>query len=179
MRFPVLLFCCVFLAAGVCSAGPVFPSGYIPFTSLFIGPPAGNGDRVITGFMGGASYAQWLSLPLPAAPDEMFADAWVELAPGQFFSSVYVPTAAERSGDFSACLGCLLIDPFAPAGFYLPGNVIPRSRQPNVLFPDNPFGTMGVRIGNPIPEPATLPVTVLTLAGLWFGSRFRRRSQAS
>ena len=45
------------------------------------------------------------SIPLPAFTNQTFCDAQVQLAPQQFYPNVYVPTAAELSGNFSAFSG--------------------------------------------------------------------------
>lgn len=92
-------------------------------------------------------------VPLPAAPNELFADASIQLAPGVYFTGVYVPTAAERMGNFSSFLGPLL-DPLGNGPF--PGNMIPPVRW------GDPFA---FRI-HAVPEPGMAVVTLLGLVGL-------------
>ncbi len=103
--------------------------GYTPFTSIYyVSPPSANGDRLVVGKMTMATFSQRSSIPLPSFPNEMFADVAIELAPGMFFSRVYIPTAAERMGDFSS-FGGMLMDPLANMPF--PANMIPPSRLPD------------------------------------------------
>jgi hypothetical protein len=66
------------------------------------------------------------NIPQPATPNQQFCGL-VNLAPG-LFAQAYVPTAAERAGDFSA-FGGPLIDPTTGQPF--PGSIIPLSRLPD------------------------------------------------
>jgi len=82
-----------------------FPSGLMPFSQYFYTTDANNyGDRLVVGLL-----AVDLSLvPLPNLPNQKYCDQ-VQLAPG-VYASAYVPTAAERVGDFHDFEG-LLVDP--------------------------------------------------------------------
>ena len=70
-----------------------------PFTTIYyVTPPDGNGDQLVVGKL--RHHGLVIALagePLPATPNEMFADKSIELAPGVYFSSVYVPTVNERN----------------------------------------------------------------------------------
>jgi uncharacterized protein (TIGR03437 family) len=64
------------------------------------------------------------NIPLPSVLNQTFCDAQVQLAPTQFYPNVYVPTAAERAGIFSAFAG-LLLDPASNQPY--PNGVIPAT----------------------------------------------------
>ncbi len=103
-----------------------FPASLVPFTSVVsITGPTASGDRLILGNASSAAILQ--NMPSPNLPGghEVFADASIQLAPGQSFSNVYVPTAAERNGDFSD-FPLPIIDPLSGVAF--PNNIIPESR---------------------------------------------------
>ena len=156
MKIMLIVFlCCLLFPIGLAQAGPVFPA-VIPFTSIYyVTPPSANGDQLVVGKMASPlAWSNFFSLvPLPAAPNELFADASIQLAPGVYFTGVYVPTAAERLGDFSSFVG-VLINPWANQPF--PFNMIPPA-----LIGD-PFA---FRI-HAVPEPGMAVVTLLGLLGL-------------
>ena len=107
-----------------------FPKEWIPFTSIYyVTEPNANGDRLVVGRGGGPSEFHRLlqQIPLPTSVGDVFSDTVIELAPGKFFTGVYVPTAMERSGDFSY-FGPFN-DPKTQAPF--PGSIIPPSRLYN------------------------------------------------
>jgi len=108
-----------------------FPSGFIPFTSItYVTAADSAGDHLVVGVSApGALSLIKANIPAPAYSDQIFC-AQVQLAPGQFYSSVYVPTAAEVSGNFSAFNG-LLTNPATNQPF--PNGTIPSS-QLNTLF---------------------------------------------
>jgi alpha-tubulin suppressor-like RCC1 family protein len=114
----------------VIGGGISFPQGYIPFTSLYyVSAPSANGDRLVVGNMTMAAFSQMKNLILlPSSPNQMFEDSAIELAPGVFSSRVYIPTAAERVGDFSS-FGGALMDPTTNLPF--PNNIIPANRLPD------------------------------------------------
>ncbi len=97
----------------------LFPD--VPFTEVFyISKANADGDRLVVGAMS----PQTLDLvPLPGALNQMFCDP-VELAAGLVVRA-YVPTAPERSGDFSD-FAEELIDPLTNEPF--PGGIIPGNR---------------------------------------------------
>ncbi len=95
-------------------------------------PAALPGDSLVVGAMSITTFGQVTqSLPLPTVINQKFCGL-VELAPGLLVEA-YVPTAAERSANFSAFAG-LLVDPITtnPPGFVgaqpFPGGIIPTSR---------------------------------------------------
>jgi hypothetical protein len=104
----------------------------------------------------------------------MYSNASIEMAPGQYFSNVYVTTVQEQSGYFnSVCgTGCQVYDPAAP-NYPFPGNTIPRSRLPN---PANPTvsGVFAFEFQS-TPEPAQLPLMAAALVALLLGRRFATR----
>ncbi len=96
-----------------------YPAGVVPFTSVsFLSFPNSAGDRLLQG--GLANFEAVNNLPLPAIPDQAFCGS-VQLAPG-YSVQAYVPTVAERNGDFKG-FGAPMIDPMT--GFPFAGNVIP------------------------------------------------------
>ena len=89
-----------------------FPLASPPFSSVFyVTAPNGNGDRLVVGTPTGGTSALLTAIgnvPFPNATNQQFCD-FVQLVPGAQ-ALAYVPSAAERTGDFSAFAG-LLIDP--------------------------------------------------------------------
>ncbi len=151
-----LLLCWLLFPTGLAQAGPTFPA-VIPFEWIYyVTPPSTNGDALVVGRMSDVSaYINLLSLlPVPGSPNELFADASIQLAPGQYFTGVYVPTAREKAGDFSSFSGTL-IDPLVNKPFPI-NNVIPASRLPD------PFA---FRI-QAVPEPGIAMLTLLGLTSL-------------
>ena len=144
-----------------------FPTTFIPFTSIATQTTSPSGDLLILGYTSSGTQTGVNAFPLPASVNEVFTNALVQLAPSQYFSNVYVPTAAERTGDYSSFAGTL-IDPLTGAPFAQ--NVIPASE----LFGNN--GLYAIRIGpqtaEAVPEPTTLGL--LSLAG-FVASYFRLR----
>jgi hypothetical protein len=107
-----------------------FPSGFVPFTSIAnVSQPNSGGDLAVVGSMTSANYSTYQALPLPAGPNQQFCGT-VFLAAGTPVAA-YVPTAAERTGNFSAFTG-LLLDTDA-SGSPFPGGVIPNSRIPGTF----------------------------------------------
>ncbi len=108
------------------STCPNFPAGFVPFSSIsYVTPADAAGDHLVVGVPGPGAVAMIASLPLPASTNQMFCDAQVQLAPQQFYSNVYVPTAAEQAGNFSAFSGLLV----NASGQVVPGGIIPLSLQ--------------------------------------------------
>ena len=108
------------LTTPACAA---FPAGFVPFTSVaYRSAPDSAGNTLIVGAVPLANLSVIQSLPLPAGPNQEFCGV-VNLG-GGYNVTAYVPTAAERAGDFSA-FGGLLIDPIVNRPF--PGNIIPLS----------------------------------------------------
>jgi uncharacterized protein (TIGR03437 family) len=116
-----------------------YPAGFFPFASVgYVSAPNGSGDRLLVGNMsltsGGnslfaSSFAELQALPLPAYKNQQFCGT-VTLAPG-YTAVAYVPTAAERAGDFNPFAG-LLLDPLANNTPF-PGGIIPASRMPSPM----------------------------------------------
>ncbi len=106
-----------------------FPSGFVPFNSVaYVSKPNSAGDLLLAGSMSAANLATYRNLPLPAGPNQQFCGT-VLLADG-FPVVAYVPTSAERAGDFSPFAG-LLLDPLTNQPF--PGGIIPVSRIPGTF----------------------------------------------
>jgi hypothetical protein len=149
---------------GPAPACVAFPVGFVPFSSIAnVSQPNAVGDLAVVGSMSAANYATYQSLPLPAGPNQQFCGA-VVLASGIAVTS-YVPSAAERTGNFSAFAG-LLLDPQA-SGSPFPGGIIPSSRIPGtsawriVAMLQTSTTTLSVA-PNPSPpgQPVTLTATV-------------------
>ena len=121
-----------------------FPDGYIPFTQMYsTSAPNAAGDRLVVGQMSLEAFNTLQTISLPSTVNETFCGL-VELAPGSFFGA-YVPTAAERLGDFSS-FGVPPIDPLT--GLPFPGNIIPAFRLPDPyawrIFTPSPRGDVFV-----------------------------------
>ena len=109
-----------------------FPSKIIPFTSIYyVTDPNAQGDRLVVGAPSSGLQAlfQQLDLPKQNDPNETYC-APLELARG-FYGQAYVPSVAERSGDFSP-FGDLLINPSNGKPFTKTG-VIPLEDQNDVF----------------------------------------------
>ena len=107
----------------------------VAFSGIYyVAGPNDNGDLLVVGGPN-AGLVQFLtSLPVPNAPNQEICDP-IQLAPG-LYANAYLPTIAERLGDFSVFLNASsspipLIDPGStttpPATF--PGGIIPANRQ--------------------------------------------------
>ncbi len=106
-----------------------FPAKFVPFTKVWSTASATrNTDRIVLGQLTAAADETVRSLRLPRTPNEQYCSP-VALAPGLTIAA-YVPTAAEKTGDYSSFSG-LIIDPLTNQPF--PGNVIPLSRFPGIL----------------------------------------------
>jgi len=129
-----------------------FPSGYVPFSSIYyVAGPNSAGDRLVVGKpAAGASTAAQAGIPVPAFPDQTFCDALVQLGPQNSYSNVYVPSANERNGDFSAFAG-LIYDPASNQSY--PGGIIPVVQQ-NTVF--------GWRIAQSIVSPPNSAQRIIT-----------------
>ncbi len=134
-----------------------FPPNFIPFTSIYYVTPADSaGDQLVVGLPDLAGARP--NIPLPSSTNETFCDASVQLAPGQFYPSVYIPTAAELTGNFAAFTG-LLVDPATGQPFS--GGVIPASRFTSVF---------AIRIG---PATVSQAVKPWSLTGPTSQARYR------
>ncbi|MGH9672571.1 MAG: BACON domain-containing protein, partial [Bryobacteraceae bacterium] len=131
---------------------PLFESIY------YLSQPNAAGDRLLVGRLGASAAAIQQKLrdlnlvPLPNSFNTAFCSP-VELAPGQFFDA-YVPTQAERMGDFSS-FAAVLLDPRTGQPF--PGGMIPINRL------GDPFAW---RIT--VLSPAATPGLLLSQTGLTF-----------
>ncbi|PWT99389.1 MAG: putative baseplate assembly protein [Terriglobia bacterium] len=108
---------------------PFLPS-VIPFQALFYISDANvAGDRLVVG-RPSPDFRQLLQqIALPEFPGQEFCEH-VQLSPG-LFADAYIPTAAERKGEFKD-FAQQLIDPNA-GGQTFPNGVIPISRQSSVF----------------------------------------------
>ncbi len=149
MKRLALLFALVFSAASLQADSVPFPPGLIPFNSIANQTAAdSSGNILVLGYTNPALESALVSIPLPTSPNEMFSNALVGLAPGVFYSDVFLPTAAQRAGDFSS-FSQPLIDPLT--GTQFPANLIPAS----LLFGNNGFFAFEVGPSTtPTPEPS-------------------------
>ncbi len=87
-----------------------FPANFVPFASVaYVTTANSAGDHLVVGPLAGGVNSLG-NVSLPASTNQTYCDAQVQLAPQQFYPNVYVPTQAERNGNFSAFAG-LLVDP--------------------------------------------------------------------
>src|SRR5580700_1920926 len=109
-----------------------FPAGFIPFSSIsYVTAANFAGDHLVVGVPApGALSLINASIPLPAFSNQTFCDAQVQLAPQQFYPNVYVPTAAELTGNFGAFSG-LFVN--AANGQPYPNGQIPAGQLANVF----------------------------------------------
>ena len=114
-----------------------FPAGFIPFSSIYYVTAANSaGDHLVVGVPAPGFFSTISAdVPTPAFTNQTFCDAQVQLAPGQSYPNVYVPTAAELAGMFQAFSGLL---------------INPATNQPyaNGVIPESTFNTAwALRIG--------------------------------
>lgn len=115
-----------FWPSGLPPRCPCDPSGG---TGPHNGAQSGPGDQVAVGPMDQNVYTNSiLTLPLPSQTNEKFCTLF-QLGPN-LLAWAYVPTAAERTGDFSQFQGTL-VDPQSDLPY--PGNIIPVSDIPGVF----------------------------------------------
>jgi hypothetical protein len=113
------------------SNSTITPSSYVPFSSIYyISAPDGAGDNLVVGSMITANYSGLDGVPVPNAVNQQFCNP-ITLAPG-IVVTAYVPTAAERLGNFSAFNG-LLFDPTCGATCPYPNGQIPYNVIPSVF----------------------------------------------
>ena len=152
-------------------ASPIpFPAGFIPFSSIdYVTAPVQNGDRLVLGNGSLNTLIGINAIPFPSSSGQIFASSSIELAPGQVFSNVYVPTPADRSGAYPEFAG-LLIDPVTGQPFS--GGIIPSSLL---------FGYYAFRLApgatTPTPEPASWALLV-TGVSIFFLSKLRLARKA-
>ena len=109
-----------------------FPANYIPFSQVFYTTDANTaGDRLVVGELADdeQGYENLRQLiPVPNVPNQQFCDQ-VQLATG-LYANAYVPSAAERQGNFPDFEG-LLVDPVTRQAYK--GGVIPRTKLGKVF----------------------------------------------
>ena len=128
----------------------------VPFSGIYsVAGPNANGDLLMVG-RPNSGLTQFLqNFPLPNASNQEICDP-VQLAPG-LYANAYIPTAGERTGDFSAFSGSL-IDPATKAPF--PSGKIPANRwDPN--DPNNETPVFAWRIGSLASGADTLHTTLV------------------
>jgi hypothetical protein len=109
-----------------------FPANFIPIASIsYVTAANFAGDHLVVGVPApGLQNSINANLPLAAFTNQTFCDYQVQLAPQQFFSNVYVPTAAEVAGNFSSFTG-LLVNPVTNQPYS--GGVIPPNQLGSVF----------------------------------------------
>jgi uncharacterized protein (TIGR03437 family) len=110
-----------------------FPANYVPFSSIsYVTAKNAAGDRLVVGPLAGGLNAFGNAIQNPAASiNQEFCNAQVQLAPQQSYPNVYVPTAAERAGNFSAFAG-LLVNPATNQPYQ--NGIIPVSQLGNPYY---------------------------------------------
>ena len=161
-------------------AAPIpFPSGFVPFTSIYyIAGPDAAGNRLVEGNLD-FTYNAFGTLQsiTPGTANQQFSDAFIQLAPGQYFSNVFVPTAAELTGDFRA-VPFPIFDPLtgnlAAGTGMLPffGNIIPASKLINGIFA---FEIGASVVATPEPNAATMLAMAVTVFGIGALARKQRK----
>lgn len=133
--------------------------GGVPFGSVYyVTAPNAAGDALVVGLpnIGLAQFLSTIPLPNTADNNQQICDP-VERAPG-LYANAYLPTAAERNGDFSAFTG-LLVDPATNQPFS-PDGVIPQSRIDPTDPKNNPTPVWAWRITNIASGQDTLHTTL-------------------
>jgi hypothetical protein len=131
----------------------------VPFSGVYsVAGPNTAGDMLIVG-VPNVGLVQFLTtIPLPSIPsgNQQICNP-VQLAPG-LYANAYVPTAAERGGDFSA-FGAPLLDP-GNNNQPFPGGIIPPSRF-GPASQSNPFPVYAWRIASLASGNDTLHTTLV------------------
>ncbi len=118
------LSCVLILSAAGWAQCLNFPANVVPLASVsYVTAADPYGDHLVVGSLAGGLNAL-TQIPLPASTNQLFCGSQVPLAPQQYYAGVYVPTAAERSGNFPD-FATLLVDPTTNQPY--PGGVIPSS----------------------------------------------------
>jgi len=107
-----------------------FPAEVVPFTTVFSIARDSAGDAFVVGGLVGGTTQVLQFVPLPNQVNQQFCNP-VTLETN-YTVPAYVPSAAERQGDFSAYAGLILIDPVTGAPFPTP-NMIPANRLGSVF----------------------------------------------
>ena len=108
-----------------------FPAGVVPFTTVFSIARDSAGDAFVVGGQPNGGIATALqAVPLPSVLNQQFCNP-VTLETNYTVPAAYVPTGAERVGNFSGYPGLTLIDPLT--GMQFPGNTIPLNRLDTVF----------------------------------------------
>jgi len=103
-----------------------------------------------------ANYLALRNSITPSSSNEQFSDTSIELAPGSFFSKVFIPTAAELEGDFSS------VD--LPLINTRTGTPFVHNIMQAVYFGDSFAFLIGPNTS--VPEPSTLALLGLALLSL-------------
>jgi 6-phosphogluconolactonase (cycloisomerase 2 family)/fibronectin type 3 domain-containing protein len=106
-----------------------FPAGTVPFTTIFSIATDSAGDTFVVGGPNGGIAAALQNVPLPSVSNERFCNP--VMLETNYTVPAYVPTAAERTGDYSAYAGLVLLDPQNNTQF--PNNMIPPNRLNSVF----------------------------------------------
>src|SRR5215471_5634840 len=130
------VFCAVvFCAPALFGQCVNFPANLIPLSSVsYVTALNSSGEQLVVGSLAGG--VNTLSqFAVPDIPNETYCDTAVQLAQNQFFAGVYVPSTAEKAGNFSAFAG-LLVNPAT------------NQPYPNGTIPSNQLGSVyAFRIG--------------------------------
>ncbi len=135
-----------------------FTTSSIPFTQIYyVTQPNKAGDRLVVGTPALLPPFFLNLVPLPNMPDgrQQICDP-LQLAPG-FHANAFVPTADERSGDFSP-FAATLLDPATGKPF--PGGIIPLSRW-DPADPTNPIPVFAWRISTAASGSDTVHTTLV------------------
>ncbi len=170
MKRSLLLFAFCSSAALLQAASIPFPPALIPFNSIANETAKdSSGNMLVLGYTNPALLPALVSIPFPSSPSEVFSNTLVGLAPAVFFSNVFVPTPAQRVGDFSA-FSQPLIDPNTSTAF--PRNIIPAS----LLFGNNGFFAFEVGPStSATPEPSALSLILGGALALGLFGAIKRR----
>jgi hypothetical protein len=109
----------------------MFPTGFIPFTTVYYVTQDSAGDTFVVGRPAQGAIAELQFIALPSSNNQQFCNPVV--LETNYGVPAYVPTAAERVGNFSASAytGLALIDPVNGQPF--PSNIIPLNRLDTIF----------------------------------------------
>lgn len=131
----------------------------VPFSGVYsVAGPDTDGDLLIVGAPNDGLIQFLNNFPLPSEVNQEICTP-VQLAPG-LYANVYVPTAAERGGDFSAFNGMLNDPDPAAKNQPFPGGIIPSNRW-DPTDPSNPAAVFAWRIGSLASGNDTLHTTLV------------------
>ena len=107
----------------------IFPTGFVPFTTVFSVAQDSAGDTFVVGRPAQGGIAELPFIAVPSSNQQFCNPVMLET---NYIVPAYVPTVAERGGDFSGYAGLTLLDPLN-SNQPFPNNMIPANRLDSIF----------------------------------------------